>query len=205
MTFTGFAAGAILYCAMFAGTAAAATFSYVFSGVAGGGTLNGVAFPTGRFGISGTADTASIVKNAALFTVALQDVVVQAKFGTVTLTSPVNLFADNDLAIVGLSRGDGGGVHLIEAPMPDSIIYELNALADFPNTIALFMNWDASFGSVTSTGGPLVFDKGASITTFQAGPVLQVSPIPLPAGGLMLTAAVAALAALRRRAAAAAR
>jgi hypothetical protein len=199
MKLARFALASLLSAVLCIGTAGAATFSYVFSGEVVGGTLNGTAFAAGAYRIVGTADTADIVQTNALFTVALQEVVVEARFGTVEVTSPINLFMDNDMGILGLSHGTVG-VHLIEVSDPALVGYELKTAARVQSLLALFMNWDdASFGAVTSTGGPLVFNKGGSITTFEASRDVQVAPIPLPAGGLLLAAAIAAPVALRRR------
>jgi hypothetical protein len=186
--------------ALGAGTAAAAAFSYQFSGVPIGGTLDGTAFAAGPYRISGTADTSTIQQSGAFYSVALQQVSVEAHFGTVALTSPVNLFMDNDQAILGLSRGASGGVHLIEAELPDTFVYELKTAVKLAGLEALFMQWAASFGPVMTTAGELVFDNGPTFSTFTATPVLGAAPIPLPAGGLLLIGAVTALAAFRHRA-----
>jgi hypothetical protein len=173
------------------------TFAYTGTG---SGTLDGVAFGTTSFTITGTGDTtttqAAPVERGFFIDDASATIAI-AGLGMFDFVTPTRTFVNNDVGDVGFSRAGPFGTDLYSGPF----------IAD----PALF-TWDmqSSIGPISGTFGLLQWDlspvdTNARVLSFAAstGPgTFEASVVPVPSALILLVTALPLLAlmpALRKR------
>lgn len=190
---------AVVGALLLSASASAAQIQYIQTGF-GSGALDGVAFGSLEapvaFTIRATADTAN-VQSCGVGCLSNDNLSASIEIdflGTFAFQTVTRFFSRNDS--VGFSRGTLYGADL----------YNVNVGSNWDMTTAFgpvpasgqLLQWTSEFGSVMTSGGPLVLQDGASNGVFQAT-VGDTSVVPVPGSLLLLGSSLAGLLVVGRR------
>ena len=174
--------------------AAAATITFTHGGTAASGSLtgplSGLDFGSTDFVITATADTDDRQGFAQGYFVPHQTAsIALAGIGTFDFVTPTLSFVNNQFRVVGFSRPPD----LFNGPSSGIFSdYDLRSSVGPVSGGGRILQWDLE--DVETSGGVLFLASSDTPATFEA----VAAPIPLPAGGALLLAALAALSLLRR-------
>ena len=188
-------------------SASADPVTYTFEGYASG-SIGSTSFTHSLFTITLTADTASITQFSmscspspcTVYDVPAATATISVDGLTTNITSPIGVFDNQTVDVLGLSRITGGGsggisMDLMDMPSPTFATYNLSSpLAPVgPLNIGTLNEFSCSAGCVTTGLGTLTLNSASQVTF--TDPIAT----PEPASVLLLGAGVLAVLGIRRR------
>jgi len=165
----------------------------------GSGSIGAFSFNNASITISGLADTSSRV---GLTTPGISGFSIENISATITIsglglfhfTSPTRTFVNNTLQVVGLSRGGGSLVDLLDGPTGGPFLSwdMLDSVGPITGPGQLVQWTGTGLPPVTTDAGVLIFNDASPNVTF------QVTLVPEPSSATLLTLSLVALAIKRR-------
>jgi PEP-CTERM motif-containing protein len=195
-------AAATWLAAFFTG-AAAEPITFIFTGM-GSGSLNGTAFSSSAFTITGHADTLARSSDAGpgvYYTDHLTADIDIAGLGDFAFLTPTRTFVNTGASIVGFSRAGASGLDLYDGPQDSALATwdMLSAIGPISGSaqIQQWMGVEGSDEPVLTSGGELIMNDGTSDATFEA--TVGIAAIPEPETYSMLLAGMGLIGFIARR------